>query len=319
MTPLRTRPEIVFLDADTIGNVPGMEEIGRLGHLTSYGRTAPEDCLTRMMPAEIVITNKVTISRQVMDGCPLLRLICIAATGMNNVDLDAALSKGIMVKNVAGYSTESVVQHTFALLLHLMNRLDYYSGWVRSGSYSSSGLFTHHGPSFAELSGMTMGIIGMGTIGRRVARVASTFGCTVIYHSTTGKNLDNPYPHADLDRLMSSSDIITIHCPLNEATKNLLNMDQLKRMKKHAILINTARGGIVNETDLARALDRGLIGGAGLDVMEKEPPDEDNPLLHVRYRERLIITPHIAWASLESRRRLVEGIVRNITLYLESI
>ncbi|MBN1159251.1 MAG: D-2-hydroxyacid dehydrogenase [Bacteroidales bacterium] len=310
------KPDIVFLDTETIGEVAQLEHLRRLGNLTVYTKTSREERIKHIGLHDIVITNKVLIDREIIDACPSLKLICIAATGMNNVDLDYATLKNIQVKNVSGYSTESVVQHTFALLFHLMNKLDYYDLYVKSGMYARSGLFTHHGRSFHELSGKIMGIIGLGTIGKRVAEVAVCFGAEVVYFSTTGKNLDQPCMHVSLEELLTLSDIVSIHCPLTEKTKNLLDQEQLKLMKKDAILINTGRGSIVNESALARAIDNGMLGGAGLDVLSEEPPDEDNPLLHIRQQEKLIITPHIAWAAMESRNRLLEGIIENIRKFL---
>lgn len=312
------KPDIVFLDTETIGEVDLLQQLHGMGNLTLYKTTAPDQRVQHIAGNEIVITNKVIIDRQLMDACPAMKLVCIAATGTNNIDLDAASGKGIQVKNIAGYSTESVVQHTFALLLHLMNRLNYYDRYVKSGLYSTSGLFTHHGRTFYELSAKIMGIIGLGTIGKRVAEVAVSLGAKVVYYSTSGKNLDQPYEHMPLKELLSLSDVVSIHCPLTDHTRNLLDLDQLKVMKKESILINTGRGGIVNEAALAFAIDNNLLGGAGLDVLSKEPPDPDNPLLHIRQMEKLIITPHVAWAAAESRNRLVKGIMNNIQEYLSS-
>ncbi len=312
------KPGIVFLDTETIGEVDLLQQLHGMGNLTLYKITTPDQRIQHIAGNEIAITNKVMIDRYVMNACPDMKLVCIAATGMNNVDLDAASEKSIQVKNVAGYSTESVVQHTFALLLHLMNRLDYYDHYVKSGLYSTSGLFTHHGRTFYELTGKIVGILGMGTIGRRVAEVAASFGARVIYYSTSGKNLDQPYKHVTLKELLSLSDVVSVHCPLTAQTRNLLDLDQLKLMKKGAILINTGRGGIVNETALAYAIDHNQLGGAGLDVLSREPPEADNPLLYIQQKEKLIITPHIAWAAAESLNRLVEGIIRNIKEYLSS-
>lgn len=312
-------PEIVFLDAETIGEVSEMEVLRSVGNLTVYQSTPAGLRIERISGKEIVITNKVIIDRAVMDACPSLRLICIAATGMNNVDLSYAAIKGIKVNNVAGYSTESVVQHTMAMMLALTNQIEYYSNYVRSGQYAHSKIFTHYGPSFFELSGKTFGIIGLGTIGRRVAGVAAALGMNVLYYSTTGKNSDKEFKRASLDNLLAESDIVSIHCPLNEDTRNLIDDSHFSMMKNTAILINTGRGGVVNEQALAKAIDNKVIAGAALDVMEKEPPAADNPLLKVKYPERLIITPHIAWATIEARNRLVKGLVDNIRAYLNSV
>jgi len=309
-------PGIVFLDADTLGDV-NFAPLSVLGNLVLYPSTPDELIMERIGNKEIIITNKVVINRVVMDTCPSIRLICIAATGMNNVDLKHAAEKGISVKNVSGYSTESVVQHTIALLLCLNGHLPYYDRFVKSGSYSAGGLFTHHGQPFYEIYGKTYGIIGMGQIGKRVALVAAAFGAEIIYYSTTQKNLETGYNAVSLNTLLSRSDIVSVHCPLNDATHDLIGYKQLTLMKKSAVIINAGRGGIINETDLARALDEGILSGAALDVISKEPPDADHPLLHLKHPERLLITPHIAWAAMESRERLLEGIRKNISEFLE--
>jgi glycerate dehydrogenase len=310
------RPGIVFLDADTVGEVTGFYQLTKQGNLTVYPSTLPHQRIERVLGREIVITNKVVIDHEVMEACPTLRLICIAATGKNNIDLACAEEKGIQVKNVAGYSTESVVQHTFAMLFYLAGHLPYYDQYVKSGEYAKSSLFTHLGKPFFELAGKNYGVIGLGTIGKRIAEVATAFGARIKYYSTTGKNMNAGYPAVSLDQLLQDSDIISIHCPLTETTRNLIGYDQLCRMKKEAILINAGRGGIVNETDLARALDEGRIAAAALDVLEKEPPEISNPLFSIKQPEKLLITPHIAWASREARERLMDGVVRNISEYL---
>jgi lactate dehydrogenase-like 2-hydroxyacid dehydrogenase len=312
------RPGIIFLDAETLGEVEGYFRLTRLGNLTVFQTTATDQRIERIRGRDIVITNKVIIDREVMDACPSLKLICIAATGMNNVDLEYAEKKGIAVKNVAGYSTESVVQHTFSMLFYLMGSLRYYDVFVKQGSYSRGSLFTHHGRPFHELAGRQYGIIGLGTIGKRVAEVAAVFGATVRYYSTTQKNHDTGFKQVTLHELLTGSDIISIHCPLTESTRDLIGYEQLAMMKRDAILINAGRGGIVNEAGLARALEEDLIRGAALDVLEKEPLAADNPLLHIPDPGKLLITPHIAWASRESRERLMEGIIQNISGFWKS-
>jgi lactate dehydrogenase-like 2-hydroxyacid dehydrogenase len=312
------RPGIVFLDAETLGEVPGYFHLTRLGNLTVYQSTSSDQRIDRIQGREIIITNKVVIDREVLAACPTVKLICIAATGMNNVDLEFAAENGIMVKNVAGYSTESVVQHTFSMLFYLMEKLPYYDRYVKEGQYAASGLFTHHGKPFNELDGKQFGIIGMGTIGKRVAALATAFGAKVQYFSTTGKNPDAGYFCVTLGELLKESDVISVHCPFTNATRNLIGYEQFRMMKKSALILNMGRGGIVNEPDLARALDKGLIAGAGLDVLEKEPPEESNPLFHLKHPEKLLITPHIAWASCESRERLMQGINHNIAEYLKN-
>ncbi len=247
-----------------------------------------------------------------MDQAKNLKLICVAATGTNNINMVYAEEKGIAVKNVKGYSTPGVAQHTFALILHVLNHIVLYDPYVKNKSYSASNIFTHHAWPIHELASMKLGIVGFGAIGQKVAEIAEAFGAEVMYYSTTGKNMNQKFKSVSLDELLSTSDIVSIHAPLNETTINLISYQQLKKMKSTAILINTGRGGIVNERDLAKALDEELIQAAALDVFEKEPLPEDNHLLQIRNRDRLIATPHVAWAGVESRKRLIEGVCKNI-------
>jgi len=306
---------IVLLDAKTLGDDLDITVLESFGTLSVYQTTSPEETLERIQNADIIITNKVVITADMMEATPSLKLICIAATGMNNVDLDAAKAKGIEVKNVAGYSTKSVVQHTFAMALYLLEKMAYYDNVVKDGSWSASGLFTDVSQPFYEISGKKWGIIGFGTIGQEVAKVATAFGAEVSYHSTSGKNLQNVYPHQSLEELLKTCDIISIHAPLNDATYNLIHESNLSLIKEGAILLNLGRGGIVNEKDLAFELDRRTLY-AGLDVLEKEPLIRNNSLNEVKHQERLLITPHIAWASIEARKKLLEGIVKNIKVFL---
>ncbi len=309
---------IVLLDAKTLGDDLDITVLKSFGTLTVYQTTPPEETLERIQTADIVITNKVVITANMMEAAPRLKLICIAATGMNNVDLDAAKSKGIEVKNVAGYSTKSVVQHTFAMTLYLLEKMAYYDRAVKDGSWSESGLFTDVSQPFYEISGKKWGIIGFGTIGQEVAKVATAFGAEVSYHSTSGKNLQHAYPHQSLELLLKDCDIISIHAPLNDDTYNLINKNNLPFIKEDAILLNLGRGGIINETDLAFELDRRILY-AGLDVLEQEPLTLNNRLNEVNHKERLLITPHIAWSSIEARKKLLEGIVENIQVFMESV
>ena len=237
---------------------------------------------------------------------------------MNNVDLKYAKERGIEVKNIVGYSTESVAQLNFTLLLHLVNRPSYYDAYVKSGAYSRSGSFTHLGHPFWELNGKKIGIIGLGTIGRRVAQIAQSFGMEVVFYSTSGRNNNINYKRFDLDTLLGTSDVVSIHAPLNEQTKGLINFENMKKMRPCSILLNTGRGGIIVEEDLARALDENIIGAAGIDVMEKEPIESDNPLLRILDKNKLIITPHIAWTSIEARQKLIAGLAKNISEYKAS-
>ncbi len=307
---------IVLLDAQTLGEDLDISALDAFGTLTVYQNTSPEETLERIQIADIVITNKVVISGNMMEETPRLKLICIAATGMNNVDLEAAKYKGITVKNVAGYSTKSVVQHTFAMTLYLLEKMAYYDHAVKSFAWTESGLFTDVSQPFYEISGKKWGIIGMGTIGQEVAKIATAFGAEVTYYSTSGQNLNHGYTHQNLEFILKDCDIISIHAPLNEDTQNLINENNLPYLKDNAILLNLGRGGIIDETDLAFELDRRKIY-AGLDVLEKEPITLKNRLTEVKHKERLLITPHIAWTSIEARKKLLQGIVKNIETFLE--
>lgn len=305
--------KMVFLDAVTAGGVDNLSELSSLGDCTAYDITTPEERIDRIRGHNVVLTNKVVIDRDVIDACPELDLICVVATGMNNIDLEYAANKGIAVKNVSAYSTESVAQCTFSMLFYLLHSSRYYDDYVKNGAYQNSPVFTHLDREFRELCGKCFGIIGLGAIGRRVAAIASAFGANVAYHSTSGKNLDAAgYPHLPLEDLLRTADVVSIHCPLNEQTRNLLTESRLRLMKPTAYLLNMGRGGIVDEAGLARLIDQECIAGAGLDVLAAEPIEADNPLLKVRHPERLFITPHIAWASREARRRLIAGTAQNI-------
>jgi glycerate dehydrogenase len=307
---------IVFLDKSTVGDLTNLSRLATFGKVKFFETTSYNETTERTKDADVVITNKVLIDKNIMDASPKLKLICIAATGMNNVDLDYAAVKGIEVKNVSGYSTFSVTQSTFTLVLSLVNSIPYYDEYVKSGQYSKSPIFTHLNHEFRELSGKTFGIIGMGAIGQSVAKVANALGCRVIYFSTSGKNLEQPYECVTLERLLTRSDIVSIHAPLNETTFNLIDLPKIQLMKKNALLINVGRGNIVNEEDLAYALEHKLIGGAGLDVFSHEPIKPDNPLLRIKHDERLILTPHIAWASIEARELLIDKVYDNIHTFI---
>ena len=303
--------KIVFLDAATMGDV-SFAAIERLGDLVLYGTSSPEEAEERVRDCDVLIINKVKVTKELIDAAGSLKLICEAATGVNNIDLEYAASKGIPVKNVAGYSTETVVQTTFMHILNLSCGFAYYDGKVKSGEYGRSGMFTDVSLPFHELSGKTIGVIGMGTIGSRVARVAEAFGMKVVYYSTSGTSHCREYPSVPLERLMAESDIVSVHAPLNDRTSGLIGDRELALMKPHAVIVNMGRGGIVDEAALAEAVDKGAIAGAGLDVYSEEPLNAGNPLSGVRHKERLSLTPHTAWASVEARTRLVEMIAENI-------
>jgi len=304
--------QIVFLDKKTIGEVTNFNLLHKLGTVDVYENTQEDEVVNRAEGKEVVITNKVVVNREMMDELPDLKLICVAATGTNNIDLEYAREKGITVKNVVSYSTESVAQSAFAMLLHQLNRMPYYETYVKSGAYARGDIFTHHGPTFWELNGKRLGVIGLGNIGRRMARIAEGFGMEVVFFSTTGRNNNINYRRFDLDTLLGTSDVVSIHASLTETTRDLINYEKIKLMRPCAILMNSGRGGIINEPDLARALNENIIAGACLDVLSTEPIKTNNPLLKVIDREKILITPHMAWASMESRARLIEGVARNI-------
>jgi len=302
--------KIVLLDAITFGDTD-LNGFNDLGEVVIYQKTVPEETQERIKDANVVVTNKVVITKEMMQNTPSLKLICIAATGMNNVDLEAAKELGIEVKNVAGYSTDSVIQHTFSMLLYLMGHARYYDEVVKDGTYSNSGVFTDVSKPFFEIKNKKWGIIGLGEIGRGVAKVADAFGAKVCYYSTSGANTNRDYLRVDLETLLNTCDIITIHAPLNDATRNLLDEKELRVCKDGAIVLNLGRGGIINEDAVAKLVDEKNIY-FGLDVFEKEPLPKSSPLLRVRNKDHLYMTPHIAWTSVEAREKLIAKVIENI-------
>lgn len=306
--------KVVLLDTLTFGETD-LSGFKRFGDVDAYATTAPEETIERIKTADVIVTNKVVITEAMMIQCPSLKLICVAATGMNNVDLEGAAKHGVSVKNVAGYSTDSVIQHTFSLLFYLMGHSRYYDEYVKSGEWQKSPVFTHVARPFYEVKGKTWGIIGLGEIGRGVARLATAFGADVLYYSTSGENRNPEYHRVELEALVQNCDIISIHAPLNDATKGLIGLSELMQMKSGAVLLNLGRGGIVNEADLARVIDAREIY-VGLDVLEKEPMSNPHPLMGVKHPERLYITPHIAWTSVEARDKLVAMVCDNIQTFL---
>ena len=307
--------KIVFLDRDTLGKDSSFDAFEALGEVHYFASTKPDETASRIQGAEVVVTNKVLINEALMRATPTLKLICVAATGMNNIDLEAAKELGISVRNVAGYSTDSVVQHTFSMLFYLIGKSRYYDDYVKRNQWQRSDIFTHLGQPFHEIAGKKWGIIGLGTIGKKVARVAQAFSCEVAYYSSSGANHDREFKKLDLEPLLKESDIISIHAPLNEKTHNLLNRSNLSYLKEDAVLLNLGRGGIINEKDLADVLQTQSLY-VGLDVLEKEPIAMDNPLLN-HLNERLYITPHIAWTSVEARARLLDSVAQSIKAYQE--
>ncbi len=310
--------KIVFLETDTLGDDVNISRFSELGDVVTYNLTMKIQIPERIKDADIIIINKLPMNEETLKDAKNLKLICLTATGTNNIDFSYTEERGITVKNVAAYSTESVVQHTFAMLFYLYEKLSYYDNYVKSGQYAYAPFFCHIEEKFNELYGKTWGIVGLGTIGKRVASVARAFGANVIYYSTSGKNHDNEFEEVSLDTLLSESDIVSIHAPLNENTNNLINRDTLSEMKKTAYLLNLGRGPIVNEKDLYDALIHDKIAGAALDVLSTEPMSKDNPLIAIKDSKKILITPHIAWATVEARQRCVDRVYDNIKKFLNN-
>jgi len=301
---------IVLLDALTFGTTD-LSAFQTLGDVTIYETTSKDETQTRVKDADVIVTNKVVITKEIMLKCQNLKLICIAATGMNNVDLEAAKELNIEVKNVSGYSTQSVIQHTFSMLFYLLGHSRYYDEVVKDGSYSRSKIFTDVSQPFFEIKGKKWGIIGLGAIGRGVASVATAFGAQVSYYASSGVKREESYKEQTLKELLESCDIISIHAPLNDKTQNLLDYDELQTCKDGATILNLGRGGIINEDAVAKIIDeRNLF--FGLDVLTQEPMRENHPLLSVKNSDKLYITPHIAWTSVEARDTLIASIITNI-------
>lgn len=304
----------VFLDRDSMGGDLDLSALdGLASHWDNYPATAPDATLNRVRDADLVISNKVLLDRAILTECKRLKLICVAATGTNNVDLEAAREFGIAVSNVTGYGTPSVVQQVFALLLALTTRLDEHHTAARDGRWANSPYFCVLDLPFRELAGKTLGIIGFGELGHGVAKVAEAFGMEVIVSQRIGGEAKPG--RVALDELLARADVVTLHVPLADNTRNLIGAEQLALMKPDAILLNAARGGIVNEEALAEALLSGQIGGAGFDVLAVEPPRDGNVLLDLDL-PNLIITPHVAWAAKESRQRLMNLVTENIQAFL---
>lgn len=309
--------KVVFLDRKSLGADLDLERFSSFGEVEMYDFSTTEEAAQRTQDADVIITNKVPMNASTLGNASHLKLICVTATGINNLDLPYLEERGIAWRNVAGYSTETVAQHTFALALYLLEHLNYYDCYVKEGRYVNDRIFTHFDRGFHELSSITWGIVGLGTIGKRVAELATCFHSNVVYYSTSGKNHDDRYREVDWETLLDSCDIISIHAPLTPETNNLFQREAFQKMKNSAILINVGRGPIVNEADLAWALEEGEIAGAGLDVLAVEPMAEDNPLRRITDSNRLIITPHIAWASIEARTRLMDIVYHQIEDFLK--
>ena len=309
--------KIVVLESLSLGKDVDISIWGEFGDITYYENTAPEQIPERIKDADIVIINKSPLNESTLADAKNIKLICEAATGYNNVDIEYCKSRGICVTNVKGYSTPIVAQHTFAMALYLLEKLPVYDEYVKSGEYCKAPIFTCFEPFFTELEGKTWGIVGLGNIGKRVAAIAKAFGCNVIFYSASGNNTSTEYERVDFDTLLAESDILSLHCPLTDRTLNLIDDKALDKMKKTAILINVARGPVVNEQALYEALVNDKIAAAGLDVLVNEPMTQDNPLIKIKDSTKLFITPHMGWGSFEARVRCAKEVYKNIESFLE--
>lgn len=312
MTNINNKLNIVFLDADTLGTDVSLDPISANGNLVIYPNTQPSQIVERAKDCDVLIVNKIKIGKEQIDALPNLKLICEAATGVDNIDVAYATSKGISVKNAKGYSTESVVQVNFTILLALLGNIEYFDNFVKSGDYTTSNCFTNVQRVFWELKGKKYGIIGLGNIGTKVAHIAQAFGMEVIYYPTSGKAHSNEFKAVSLDELMSNCDVISIHAPMNDNTRNLITYDKLKLMKKSAYIINLGRGGIINESDLVQALNDNCLAGAGIDVFTAEPLPADSPYFAIKDKSKILLTPHIGWCSREARESLISMVADNI-------
>ena len=308
--------KIVFLDAKSVGEDIDLSKYNALGEFITYDFSTQEQIPMRVFDADVLITNKCLINEQSIGNASNLKLVCVTATGTNNLDKEYLAKRGIAWRNVAGYSTESVAQHTFAMLFYLLEKLSYYDAYVKDGKYANDTSFTHFAEHFTEVNGKTWGIVGLGNIGRRVADIAKMFGANVIYYSTSGKNNQEGYTRVDFDTLLSTSDIISVHAPLTAETEHLMDANAFQKMKSTAIFLNVGRGAIVVEEDLANALNNHEIAAAGLDVLCMEPMSSNSPFLPIKDSKRLLITPHIAWASVEARTNLMNIVYHQILEFI---
>lgn len=310
--------KIVFLDIKTIGEDLDYSKFEQLGEVVKYSFTSPSDAAEKVKDADVIVTNKVAINESTIGAAKKLKLVCVTATGTNHLDKEYLAGRNIAWRNVADYSTQSVAQHTFALLFYLLENASFYDDYVKSEAYVNDTQFTHFSKNFHEINGMTWGIIGLGNIGRKVAKIAECFGANVIYASPSGAAPQEGYHQVDMDTLLSTSDIISIHAPLNEYTKDLIDAKAFQKMKPDCILLNLGRGAIVVEKDLVDALNNHQIRAAGLDVICNEPMTPDCPLLQIKDSSRLYITPHVGWASVESRTRLMDIIYGQINTFFNT-
>ena len=311
--------KLVILERDSAGTDIDVSCFEQFGTVTCYANTTAAQAAERIKDADIIISNKAPMNQSTLADAPNVKLICLLATGYDCVDLTYCKSRGIKVANVVNYCTPAVAQHTLLLALMLSGKIAFYDQYVKSGAYSAQERFSNFDRTFHDLEGMTWGIIGMGTIGRKVASLADAFGCKVQFYSASGSSTCTDYPRVGLDTLLCTSDIVSLHCPLTDRTRSLIDKHAFEKMKPTAILINVARGPVVNTQDLYEALTTGKIMAAGLDVLEKEPMAHNNPLSQIQDSTKLIITPHMSWASVESRTRLIAEVAKNIQAFLDGV
>lgn len=309
--------KIVVLERNSVGSDISVDCFGDFGELVTYPNTLDHQVSERVKDADIIIANKALLNEASLKDAANLKMVCEFATGYDNVDLAYCKSRGIRVTNAVDYCTDAVAQHTFAMLFYLMEHLRHYDDYVKKGEYGVQDRFSNFDLPFVELAGKTWGIIGMGNIGRRTASIARAFGCHVIFHSVSGRSSCTEYEHVTFDELLAKSDFLSLHCPLSDLTRDLIDKEALRRMKKTAILLNVARGPVVNNSDLYWALQNGEIAAAGLDVLEKEPITSDNLLGRIQDSNKLLITPHMAWATIEARTRIVTEVYKNIQAFLD--
>ncbi len=309
--------KIIVLERNSVGQDVPMDAIGKLGEMTVYPNTTAADVKEKVKDAEIIVANKAPLNEETLKDAGQVKLICEFATGYDNIDLEYCTKRGLRVANVVNYSTDAVAQHTFALCFYVLEKLRHYDEYVKSGAYAAQDRFSNFDLPFTELAGKTWGIIGMGNIGKKVAKIAQAFGCRVIFYSASGNSTCTDYERVSFDTLLRESDFLSLHCPLSDKARNLIDLNALKKMKKSAILINVARGPVVKDEDLYTALTQEYIAGAGLDVTGTEPMKDSNPLSKIMDSNKLIITPHLAWASNEARNRCVSETCKNIEAFLK--
>lgn len=309
--------KIVVLEAASLGKSVTLEGLNRLGEVVIYQTTTEEEIAERIRDADILVINKLKMNERTLISAEKLKFITLTATGVDCIDFHYTNSRGIKVANIKGYSTNSVAQHTIALLLYLMEKTDYYNTYVKSGKYSVDAACSYYNMNYHEIAGKRWGIVGLGNIGRKVADLAKVLGAEVVYYSVSGNNEQEGYTRVDFDELITTCDIISVHCPLTEASRDLFHYEVFRKMKRNMILVNMARGAVMNENDLVKALDEGLIAGAGLDVFETEPLPAYSRLLKIKDNTKLVMTPHVGWASVESRQQAVYEVECNIEAYLK--